>query len=687
MVQDSKHALKTGRNQLLSSAHLGILGNYPLFYTQVRHLATSKTGPLYNRDVEKLDRQDDNAATRLFCAETLRWLTEHHNDQRGLIAYLFVIGEAVDAYQNRHISHGERIKMLFRSMFFMEGWEEFISKAKYRTSKNFISREYRDILKILVSGFIQLIVIHRDFLDDVYAFLPWLHSTEVCEHLFGIMRSILMDFTMLDVVYMVPKLLIRIREYILNTASPTGKARASGYNHTHADCDGVNLSLLSIFPSDEEINQFAVQAFEEAQNLLAVTGIIPSSMARSHVLPNINTWFFSSGDHEATGDEADMFERHGDPDDNEYNSDSKEQGDTGRLFDYIENEARESLSHTAVEQVEGLGYAAIVSSIGDSMHIHSLPEPSPDEIAQFYEDDRDLLADAVADCLPPPDVIIKASPANYVSTTFDFGLLVDLRSAHETRQAKKSCRTHQTTVPECASQKQEILRAFNAILKQNKEKRLGSGLHRQQYHGSLPSTAGNSANAKLAATARAKKAQKVRHSGFSRVLLPKPHDNILKDAGVTPFKELRCLENPSGPVDESSWAFVSVASRIYVARVLVCFQKGGGKNGRHGWILSTPDIHGLSNIGVQLFEYAYLRVFRAVHEADAHLQTRRHELIPARQLLTVLQKIPRPSLGADIEISEEDRTVFQLLEGKVSQIDLALKYINSRKADEHADID
>ena len=123
--------------------------------------------------------------------------------------------------------------------------------------------------------------------------------------------------------------------------------------------------------------------------------------------------------------------------------------------------------------------------------------------------------------------------------------------------------------------------------------------------------------------------------------------------------------------------------------VLVCFQKGGGKNGRHGWILSTPNIHSLSNIGVQLFEYAHLQVFRAVHNDDARLQTRRFELIKACQLLTVLQKTPRLSLpvGADIRVSEEDRIVYQLLKERISHINLALKYINSRKAEEHADVD
>ena len=136
---------------------------------------------------------------------------------------------------------------------------------------------------------------------------------------------------------------------------------------------------------------------------------------------------------------------------------------------------------------------------------HSLPEPNLDEITRFYEDDRDALADAVADCLPLPDIIMKASPTNYASTVLDLDSLMDLRSAHETHQAKNSCRTKKNIVSEYTSQKQDILRAFNAILRQNKETRLGSGLHRQYQYGSSPKTAGNSANAGLATVARASK--------------------------------------------------------------------------------------------------------------------------------------------------------------------------------------
>ena len=57
------------------------------------------------------------------------------------------------------------------------------------------------------------------------------------------------------------------------------------------------------------------------------------------------------------------------------------------------------------------------------------------------------------------------------------------------------------------------------------------------------------------------------------------------------------------------------------------------------------------------------------------------------QFLTVLQKTPCLSVGADIQISEEGHTVYRLLQEKTSDITLALKYINGRKVEEHADVD
>jgi hypothetical protein len=111
MIQDSKHALKTFRNNLFTGARLLTFGNFTAIFRRIYQMAMSPDSPMYERDVNRLDRQDDAAALRLFCAATLAYLSENFPEYIGEIVYLFVFGELVDAYQNREISHAERIKV------------------------------------------------------------------------------------------------------------------------------------------------------------------------------------------------------------------------------------------------------------------------------------------------------------------------------------------------------------------------------------------------------------------------------------------------------------------------------------------------------------------------------------------------------------------------------------------------
>ena len=92
MVQDSKHAAKTMRNNLFSGAHALILGNHLAMYSYMRNMAfTSLPGsPLYHQDVEKLDCQDDNAATRLFSAAALDFVTKQYPTRLGLVGCISI---------------------------------------------------------------------------------------------------------------------------------------------------------------------------------------------------------------------------------------------------------------------------------------------------------------------------------------------------------------------------------------------------------------------------------------------------------------------------------------------------------------------------------------------------------------------------------------------------------------------
>jgi len=69
--------------------------------------------------MEKVDRQDDRAAARTFSASAPDFQMQEQPGQPGLSDYLFVLGELVDAWQNRNISHIMRAKMVIRARFFL----------------------------------------------------------------------------------------------------------------------------------------------------------------------------------------------------------------------------------------------------------------------------------------------------------------------------------------------------------------------------------------------------------------------------------------------------------------------------------------------------------------------------------------------------------------------------------------
>jgi hypothetical protein len=318
MVQDSKHALKTLRNNLFSGARLLVLGNYPAMYLHILHISQGNGTPLYSRDVTKVDRQDDNAAVRLFSADVLKYLAENHPDYVGEIVYLFVFGELIDAYQNRSMHHLERIKLVLRAKYFLDSWEEFLMACKYRKDRYFISREAADILHFIINGFIALVIIHRDHVRGRVPLLPWLHSSEACEHIFGEARHVVKDFSYLDFIYMIPKLRVKLHEAVLRGKSSDPKARASGYSHSYFDYEGLDLLTLSTYPSDADIGMASQDAAEEANSLIALLGINPNSLhqnqnAQAAQLPSVSSWFndphetldFDNSDLESNGDLSD----------------------------------------------------------------------------------------------------------------------------------------------------------------------------------------------------------------------------------------------------------------------------------------------------------------------------------------------------------------------------------------------
>ena len=183
--------------------------------------------------------------------------------------------------------------MVLRARYYLGSWTTYLGACGYRKDRYFISREANDILHILIDGFIALIIIHRDHLPTPAPFLPWLHSSESCEHIFGDARDVVKDFTFLDFIYMIPKLRIKLHEAALRGKASNGKARAAGYSHTYFDREGLDLLLLSTFPTNAEITTIAEIAAEEADSLIALLGVNASTLYNPHAqqwLPSIGSW-------------------------------------------------------------------------------------------------------------------------------------------------------------------------------------------------------------------------------------------------------------------------------------------------------------------------------------------------------------------------------------------------------------
>jgi len=136
-------------------------------------------------------------------------------DYVGEIVYLFIFGELINAYQNCSISHHERVKLVLHARYFLDSWETFLDHSSYKKVQYFLSREAVDIVRIIIEGYISLVFIHHDHCPTMVPLIPWLHSTEACEHIFGEAQQVVKDFTLLDFVYMAPKLCIQLRQTIL----------------------------------------------------------------------------------------------------------------------------------------------------------------------------------------------------------------------------------------------------------------------------------------------------------------------------------------------------------------------------------------------------------------------------------------------------------------------------------------
>ncbi|VDC00173.1 unnamed protein product [Peniophora sp. CBMAI 1063] len=249
-------------------------------------LVNVATSPLYLRDVERVDKQDDRAAARLFSAEALDCLLLNFPEHRAMAVYLFVLGELINAWQNRHISHAKRIRMALRARYFLMVWHAHVdAHPDHRHDVHFISRESFDICLRLCDGLIELIVVYREFYP-AYPLLPWLHSTEMLEHFFGVLRSLKKDFNFADALWLEPKLRTLMMGAFKDLAPEEQEnVTAAGYWTTYHIAPDYNGKVLCNFPPNSVFDSQSQRAIRDVTMLCDAIGIEALEMLEAYKPP------------------------------------------------------------------------------------------------------------------------------------------------------------------------------------------------------------------------------------------------------------------------------------------------------------------------------------------------------------------------------------------------------------------
>lgn len=156
---------------------------------------------------------------------------------------------------------------------------------------------------------------------------------------------------MLNFYNVVKKIFIQLQMFTESTLPTVGKDATAGYAHTFSDCHGIDLTALSAFPTDQQIDQAAREAYNEAKNLLYILGVLPDLFTGP-----------SAGATPTATPTATPLEQADEP--NDYDSDSEETIDDAAEISYLYKCAEllegSSISPDHQRVVKDLSYASVM---------------------------------------------------------------------------------------------------------------------------------------------------------------------------------------------------------------------------------------------------------------------------------------------------------------------------------------
>ncbi|OSC98921.1 hypothetical protein PYCCODRAFT_1396354 [Trametes coccinea BRFM310] len=483
--QDPQHARKTCRNQPQHGTHTASLGRGVVVNRCLVDLQETGASGLMRRDVENVDKQDDGAARRLFHYTALEAMTTQdaagctyvRDEFLGLFVYLFIFGELFDAWLNRRLAIHERVCAALRARAFLHIWYSHIKQMErrfpdlYRPHRAFISPASFNIFNRLCDTLVLLALAYSMFYPDE-PFCPWLLGTEFIEHFFGLARTLLPDFTYVELLKLVKHVMLR-QQILLSGKVAAKKERTSraGYvlDYDPTPLTAAELENARVSLSEASVNRLVELAHKEATQIakqllrLPIPALPfsqiplrpPPTSKRSH---RARAPPASEDDDEEDDDDVQINDDDDDDDDEELDGDLRvEDGlseasgvDVSALSSAEANASLDNpalMAQLAKRTAEAAHYTARLSALSEDLD-STLDELTEEELAHLEREVRE--PGPFTQPLPSPPlaglhtVTLNSSPLVFVSKILDLDnkvviqQMLDLRREHQSSTSTHS---------------------------------------------------------------------------------------------------------------------------------------------------------------------------------------------------------------------------------------------------------
>lgn len=273
-MQDSTHKGTKGRNRFLRTWKPLIIGKYIATPDHLQELIEKLPVTVHALNINDLNSNDKmkfSSVKKICSSRVLECLRSNilNQSNKGTIAYLELLKDITEAFLDKTIDVLERIRMVWRSVFFCRVWRKNIENSKdLKLSINFITPNLYACIELNAHGLLNILKILRER-SLPRCFLSWLFGSQPCEELFRAARSMtptestIINFSAFDFVH-------KLKRIEIVNEMPNKLKTVSFPNRTIK----LDYQVCTSLPNDLDINETIKKAASDAREKCLELGLI-----------------------------------------------------------------------------------------------------------------------------------------------------------------------------------------------------------------------------------------------------------------------------------------------------------------------------------------------------------------------------------------------------------------------------